>query len=94
MLVEGSHRDIWFVGERGLFHLNRQTGTDYSPSCNRNGLSAESVYADEAGEFVDAGQFPDLGLVKYDPTGGALDEIPASRPRCRRPGIHDERGLG
>ena len=25
-VIEDSHRDIWFVGERGLFHLNSQTG--------------------------------------------------------------------
>ena len=27
--------DIWFVGERGLFHLNPADRTDYSPSCNQ-----------------------------------------------------------
>ena len=33
-VIAGRQGDIWFVGERGLFHLNPETGTDYSPSCN------------------------------------------------------------
>ena len=34
-VIADSHRDIWFVGERGLFHLNPTDRTDYSPSCNQ-----------------------------------------------------------
>ena len=34
-VIEDRHRDIWFVGERGLFHLNQQTGTGHSPCCDR-----------------------------------------------------------
>ena len=40
-VIEDSHRDIWFVGERGLFHLSLQTGQITRPPAITDGLSAE-----------------------------------------------------
>ncbi len=65
-VIAGSHGDIWFVGERGLFHLNPQTGQITRPPATRNGLSAESVYEDEAGNLWMLANSPIVGLVKYD----------------------------
>ena len=61
-----SHRDIWFVGERGLFHVNQQTGQITRPPATRNGLSADSVYEDEVGNLWMLANSPIVGLVKYD----------------------------
>ena len=65
-VIADSHRDIWFVGERGLFHLNQATGQITRPPATRNGLSAESVYEDEAGNLWMLADSPIVGLVKYD----------------------------
>jgi ligand-binding sensor domain-containing protein len=43
-VIEDRHRDVWFVGERGLFHLDQQTGHITRPPKTRNVLSADSVY--------------------------------------------------
>ena len=59
--------EIWFVGERGLFHLNQQTGQITRPAAIGNGLSAESVYEDGAGNLWMLADSPIVGLVKYDP---------------------------
>ena len=42
-VIEDRHRDIWFVGERGLFHLNPETGEITRPPATRNGLGADYV---------------------------------------------------
>jgi len=65
-VIADRHRDIWFVGERGLFHLNQQTGQITRPPATRNGLSADSVYEDEAGNLWMLAESPIVGLVKYD----------------------------
>jgi ligand-binding sensor domain-containing protein/signal transduction histidine kinase len=58
--------DIWFVGERGLFHLNPATGQITRPPAMRKGFSAESVYEDETGDLWMLVDSPIVGLVKYD----------------------------
>ena len=65
-VIADSHGDIWFVGERGLFHLNQQAGQITRPPATRNGLSAESVYEDEVGNLWMLADSPIVGLVKYD----------------------------
>ena len=64
-VIADSHQDIWFVGERGLFHLNQQTG-QITRAASKNGLSAESVYEDEVGNLWMLADSPMVGLVKYD----------------------------
>ena len=65
-VIADSHRDVWFVGERGLFHLNQEVGQITRTSEIMNGLSAESVWADEAGNLWMLANSPIVGLVKYD----------------------------
>jgi ligand-binding sensor domain-containing protein/signal transduction histidine kinase len=64
-VIAGHDGDIWFVGERGLFHLNQQTGRITRPPASRHGLSADSVYEDEAGDLWMLTNSPVAGLVRY-----------------------------
>ncbi len=50
-VIEDSHHDIWFVGERGLFHLNPQTGEITRPPATMRGLAADYVCEDNVGNF-------------------------------------------
>jgi ligand-binding sensor domain-containing protein/signal transduction histidine kinase len=75
-VVEDRHREIWFVGERGLFHLNQQTGQIARPSATRNGLSADSVYEDETGSLWMLVDSPVVGLAKYDRKAERLTTYP------------------
>jgi ligand-binding sensor domain-containing protein/signal transduction histidine kinase len=59
--------EIWFVGERGLFHLNQEAGQITRPPATRRGLTAESVYEDGAGNLWLLADSPIVGLIKYDP---------------------------
>jgi len=65
-VIEDRHGEIWFVGARGLFHLNPQTGQIDPPPGTMNGLSANSLYEDHAGDFWMIALTPIVGLVKYD----------------------------
>jgi ligand-binding sensor domain-containing protein/signal transduction histidine kinase len=65
-VIEDGHREIWLVGERGLFHLNERTGQITRPAATRNGLSADSVYEDETGSLWMLVDSPAVGLAKYD----------------------------
>ena len=60
-VIADSHRDVWFVGERGLFHLNQQAGQITRTSEIMNGLSAESVWVDEAGNLWMLANSPIVG---------------------------------
>jgi signal transduction histidine kinase/ligand-binding sensor domain-containing protein len=75
-VIEGRNGDIWFVGERGLFRLNTGTGEVSRPPATRNGLSADSVYEDEAGNFWMLASSPIVGLVKYDRPAERVTEFP------------------
>ena len=66
-VIEDGHGDIWFVGERGLFHLNAKTGEMTRPPATKNGLGADYLYVDKAGIFWILAYSPIVGLVKYDP---------------------------
>ena len=75
-VIEDTHREIWFVGERGLFHLNQQTGQITRPPATRNGLSADSVYEDETGSFWMLVDSPIVGVAKYDREAERLTTYP------------------
>ena len=75
-VIADSNQDIWFVGERGLFHLNQQAGQITRPPGTRNGLSAECVYEDDAGNLWMLADSPFAGLVKYDPRAKRLTRYP------------------
>ena len=70
-VIEDSHREIWFVGERGLFHLNLQTGQIAHPTIV-NDLAANYLYEDKAGDFWMLAHSPIVGLLKYDRRTGRL----------------------
>jgi ligand-binding sensor domain-containing protein len=80
-VIAGRQGEIWFVGERGLFHLNQQTGQINRPPATRNGLSAESVYEDEVGNLWMLADSPIVGLVKYDRQAERVTKYPL-RPRA------------
>jgi len=75
-VIAGRQGEIWFVGERGLFHLSRQTGEITRPPGTLHGLTAESVYEDEAGNLWMLADSPIVGLVKYDPKAERTAEYP------------------
>ncbi len=75
-VIEDSRRDIWFVGDRGLFHLNQKAGQITRPPATRNGLSADSVYEDETGNLWMLTHSPIIGLVKYDRHSERLTKYP------------------
>jgi ligand-binding sensor domain-containing protein/signal transduction histidine kinase len=75
-VIEDRHREIWFVGERGLFHLNVQTGQMTRPPAMIKGLSADDLYEDKAGDFWMLAYSPIIGLVKYDRHAERFSEYP------------------
>ena len=66
--------DIWFVGERGLFHLNPQTGQITRPSATA-GLFLGYVQEDEDGNLWMSTYSPSE-LVKYDRQAERLTRYP------------------
>jgi ligand-binding sensor domain-containing protein/signal transduction histidine kinase len=86
-VIVDRHGEIWFVGERGLFHLNPATTRITRPTATRIGLSAESVYEDELDNLWMLADSPVVGIVKYDrkadrvtkfPFGGRAVGVPAT----------------
>ncbi|MBV8675441.1 MAG: PAS domain-containing protein, partial [Acidobacteriaceae bacterium] len=75
-VIADGRRDIWFVGERGLFHLNQLTGQITRPPATRNIFSAESVYEDKAGNLWMLADSPIAGLLKYDPKADQVTSYP------------------
>ena len=75
--IAGRQGDIWFVGERGLFHLNPETGQITRPAATiPNALAADCVYEDDAGNLWMLTWSPIVGLVKYDRRAGRLTTYP------------------
>jgi len=58
--------EIWFVGQRGLFHLSAEMGQITRPHANISGLSGDYVYQDNVGNLWMLVYSPIVGLVKYD----------------------------
>jgi ligand-binding sensor domain-containing protein/signal transduction histidine kinase len=75
-VVDDRRDEIWFVGERGLFHLNQETGQITRAPATRNGLSADSLYEDEAGSLWMLIDSPVVGLAKYDRKSERLTTYP------------------
>ena len=75
-MIESRQGDIWFVGERGLFHLNPQTGQITRPPATGNVLAADYVYEDEVGNLWMLAYSPIVGLVKYDRQAERLMKYP------------------
>jgi PAS domain S-box-containing protein len=75
-VIEGRQGDIWFVGDRGLFHLNPQTGQITRPPATINRLAADFLYEDNDGNFWMLAYSPIVGLVKYNRQAERLTEYP------------------
>jgi ligand-binding sensor domain-containing protein/signal transduction histidine kinase len=74
-LIEDKHKNIWFTGERGLFHLNPQTGEITRPPATKSLLSADYIYEDAAGIFWILTWNP-AALIKYNPATEQLTKYP------------------
>ena len=75
-VVEDSQRDIWFVGERGLFHLNLHAGQRTRAPELIKSLSADDLYVDKAGDIWMLVYSPIVGLAKYERRTGRLTQYP------------------
>src|SRR5215468_1786362 len=75
-VIADRHGEIWFVGVRGVFHLDQQAGQITRPPATRNVFSAENVYEDEAGNFWMIANSPIVGLVKYDRQAERITKYP------------------
>ena len=75
-VIADRHGEIWFVGERGMFHLDQQARQITRPPATRGVASAENVYEDEAGNFWMIANLPIVGLVKYDRAAERITKYP------------------
>jgi len=75
-VIADRHGEIWFVGERGVFHLDQQAGQITRPPATRNVPSAENMYEDEGGNFWMIANSPIVGLVKYARQAGRITKYP------------------
>jgi ligand-binding sensor domain-containing protein/signal transduction histidine kinase len=77
-VIKDRHGDIWFTGERGLFHLDQQAGQVTRRPAATNGLSADSLHEDEAGDLWMLTNSPVVGLVRYDRRAERLTSYPVA----------------
>ncbi|MBU1660270.1 MAG: histidine kinase, partial [Chloroflexi bacterium] len=75
-IIADSQGDIWFVGERGLFHVDPQTGQITRPTATVDNLAADYVYEDKAGNLWILAWSPVVGLIKYDRQAERFTEYP------------------
>jgi ligand-binding sensor domain-containing protein/signal transduction histidine kinase len=75
-IIEDSHRDIWFVGTRGLFHLSPQTGQITRPSAAIDRFAADYIHEDKASNLWMLAYSPVARLVKYDRRAERFTEYP------------------
>ena len=64
-VITNRRGDIWFTGQRGLFHVNQDTGQITRP-IGTEGLGADSLYEDDDGDVWMLTSSPVPGVVKYD----------------------------
>ena len=75
-VIEDAQGEIWFVGDRGLFHVNQQTGQVTRSAATIKALSAFDVHEDSNGEFWFLASSPIVGLIRYNRQTKALAEYP------------------
>ena len=75
-VIEDAQGEIWFVGDRGLFHVNQQTGQVTRFASTIKDLSAFDVYEDSDGEFWFLASSPIVGLIRYNRQTKAFTEYP------------------
>ncbi len=74
-VIEDKRKEIWFTGERGLFHMNPRTGEITRPPATMSLLSADYIFEDDAGIFWILAWNP-AALIKYNPATEQLTEYP------------------
>ena len=75
-VIEDAQGEIWFVGDRGLFHVNQQTGQVTRSDPTMKALSAFDLYEDSNGEFWFLTSSPIVGLIRYNRQTKAVAEYP------------------
>ena len=75
-VIEDKRGEIWFVGDRGLFHVNVQTGVVTGPAPIIAGLAVYDVYEDSHDDFWLLASAPTVGLVKYNRQTKRFTEYP------------------
>jgi signal transduction histidine kinase/ligand-binding sensor domain-containing protein len=75
-VLEDRNGEIWFVGDRGLFHLNRQTGRITRPAQAAARGTVFDVFEDSAGDFWMLTLTPSVGLVRYNRRTEAVTAFP------------------
>jgi signal transduction histidine kinase/ligand-binding sensor domain-containing protein len=75
-VIEDRRGEIWFVADRGLFHLNPQTRQITRPPGMIKGFGAIYLYEDGAGDFWMLASSPTVGLVKYQRQAERVVEYP------------------
>jgi signal transduction histidine kinase/ligand-binding sensor domain-containing protein len=75
-VIEGSRRGIWFVGARGLFHLDPRTGRITRPPGTSDDLAADYLCEDDVGNLWMLAYSPIVGLIKYDRRAERLTQYP------------------
>jgi signal transduction histidine kinase/ligand-binding sensor domain-containing protein len=95
-VIEDRRHDIWFVGERGLFHVNPQTGRITRPSAAAKGLSADYVCEDTDGNLWMLAYSPIVGLVQYDRHAQRVTNYPLGPGAAGQPSskLLDDGGKG
>jgi signal transduction histidine kinase/ligand-binding sensor domain-containing protein len=86
-VVEDRRGDIWFTGERGLFHVDSQSGLITHRPVTSERLSADSVHEDEAGDLWLLATAPVVGLVRYDPRAERVTSYPIAVHAPRASGV-------
>jgi signal transduction histidine kinase/ligand-binding sensor domain-containing protein/DNA-binding response OmpR family regulator len=74
-VIEDSQGDVWFVGDRGLHHVNPKTGQITRPAATVD-YRADSICEDKMGNLWLLTWAPIVGLVKYDRKAERLKEYP------------------
>jgi signal transduction histidine kinase/ligand-binding sensor domain-containing protein len=74
-VIEDSRGQIWFVSDRGLFHLNEQTGQPTRATAALN-FRTFDLFEDRSGRFWLLAMSPDASLIQYDPTTRQHVEYP------------------
>jgi signal transduction histidine kinase/streptogramin lyase len=95
-VIADSDGQIWFIGERGLFHLDPRTRQITRPAVTRNGLAGDYLFADRNGNLWMLTYAPIVGLVKYDRHTERLTNFPFGSGAFGQPGVKllDDRGVG
>ena len=75
-VIEDSRGEIWFVADRGLFHLNPETRQITRPPGMIKGFAAMYLHEDGAGDFWMLASAPNVGLVKYQRQAARVVEYP------------------